>query len=90
MTERLLCRTLRTGGFREKPSFDMLQHMNIFKNVIINLKATGIAAIMIVIILGITALGLFGRGELASTALTSLCVLAGLIGVAISSSHGSS
>ncbi len=40
--------------------------MNFFKNISINLKATGPCAVIITWLLCITALGLFGNGTIAS------------------------
>lgn len=45
------------------------------KNLIINLRASGPAAVLIAWLLCITALGLFGSGTLASIALSGLLTL---------------
>ena len=56
---------------------------NIGKNIAINLQATGPAAVIIVWIVCVTALGLFGDGSLAAKALTLLAFAGGatLIGL---------
>lgn len=53
--------------------------MPFLKNLVINLQATGTAAVMIVLILSILALGLWGEGELAKSALTVLTILVGAL-----------
>ena len=40
--------------------------MNFLKNIIINIKATGPAAVLISWVLGVALLGIFGKGEIAS------------------------
>ena len=57
--------------------------MDLFKNIVINLKATGPAAVMIVWLLAVAALGLFGEGELAGRALTLLTLVGGGIVVSL-------
>lgn len=52
---------------------------NFLKNLVINLQATGPAAVLIVLIMSIAALGLFGNGPVASTALTILSFLGAMI-----------
>jgi hypothetical protein len=47
------------------------------------LRAKGPAAVLIFIILGITALGLFGQGELAKSALSVLSLMTGLFGIVL-------
>lgn len=46
--------------------------MEFFKNISVNLKAKGIAAVYVVWILAIAALGLYGDGPLAGKALSIL------------------
>jgi hypothetical protein len=52
---------------------------NPFKNLVINLHASGPAAVIIVWIAAVTALGLYGTGELAKGALGTLQVARGMI-----------
>lgn len=49
--------------------------MEFLKNIAINLKATGPAAVIIAWVLGITAVGVFGEGESASKALSALSIV---------------
>lgn len=58
---------------------------NPFRNLVINLKAKGPAAVICVWIIGITALGLFGSSEIAKSALSILAVAGGLILVGLAS-----
>ena len=53
--------------------------MEFLKNIAINLKATGPAAVIIAWILGITAVGVFGQGEIAMKALSSLYIVGPLL-----------
>lgn len=53
--------------------------MEFLKNIAINLKATGPAAVIIAWILGITAVGVFGQGETAMKALSSLYIVGPLL-----------
>lgn len=54
--------------------------MDFFKNVSLNLSATGLVAALCVLIICIAALGIWGSGYLASTALSGLLMVAfGLI-----------
>ena len=48
--------------------------MDFLKNIAISLQATGPAAVIIAWIISVTALGLFGDGSLAKTALSILAV----------------
>jgi len=57
--------------------------MDFLKNLTINLKATGPAAIIATWILLITAVGLFGSGELANSAMSVLAVAGGMILIAL-------
>jgi hypothetical protein len=51
------------------------------KNIVVNLRATGPAAVLIAWLVCITALGLYGSGSLAGMALSGLILLgAALIG----------
>lgn len=57
--------------------------MEFLKNITLNLKATGPAAVLISLIGGITLLGLFGEGEMAQAALYILAFNIGLLGLAL-------
>jgi hypothetical protein len=56
---------------------------NPFKNFIVNLSATGPAAVLIVLVISITALGIFGQTEMAKNAMSVLSYLAGAVIVAL-------
>ncbi len=58
--------------------------INPFENLVVNLKATGPAAVLVAIVLSIAALGLFGSGELAKSAMSVLSYLGGGVLVAMS------
>lgn len=58
-------------------------YMEFLKNIAVNLKATGPAAVLVSLIGGITLLGLFGQGELAKSALNVLAVFSGIVSVAL-------
>jgi len=53
--------------------------MNFFSNIALNMHATGPAAVMCTWVIAVTALGLFGQGELARSAMTVLTVVGGMI-----------
>lgn len=53
--------------------------MDPFKNISVNLKATGPAAVIIVWLVCITLVGLFGEGSLAESALRYLGIAGGII-----------
>lgn len=53
--------------------------MEFLKNVAINLRATGPAAVLVAWVLGVTALGIFGNAELGKQALSALSVVGGLL-----------
>lgn len=53
--------------------------MEFLKNIAINLKATGPAAVIIAWILGITAVGVLGQGETATRALNALNIVGPLL-----------
>ena len=53
--------------------------LDFLKNLSINLKATGPAAVIIVWIMGVTALGLLGSGEIAKLAMYALVFAGGVI-----------
>lgn len=53
------------------------------KNIAVNLRATGPAAVLIALIAGITILGLFGDGPMAKSALSILALLTGLVGISL-------
>jgi hypothetical protein len=57
--------------------------MEFLKNIAVNLKATGPAAVLIALIGGITLLGLFGQGEMARSALNILAFATGALGLAL-------
>lgn len=57
----------------------------ILRNIKINLAAAGPATVLIVLILSVTALGIFGTGPLADRALSFMYVLAGMVGVSLAS-----
>ena len=59
--------------------------LNPFKNIALNLRATGPAAVIAIWIISVTLLGLFGNGELAGRALTILAVAGGMVLVALAS-----
>jgi L-asparagine transporter-like permease len=57
--------------------------MDFLKNIAVNIRATGPAAVLISLIAGITLLGLFGQGELARSALNILAFATGALGLAL-------
>jgi hypothetical protein len=57
----------------------------ILRNIKINLTAAGPAAVLIVLILSVTALGIFGTGPLAEKAISFMYLLAGIVGVSLAS-----
>ena len=57
----------------------------ILRNLKISLAAAGPAAVLIVLILSVTALGIFGEGPLADRAMNFMYVLAGMVGVSLAS-----
>lgn len=72
---------LVTNPDRIKGVMDFLK--NSLKNIAISLQANGPAAVIIFWIVGVTALGLFGDGPVAKSALSILAVAGGLILVAL-------
>jgi hypothetical protein len=56
---------------------------NPFKNITLNMKATGPAAVICVWIIAVIVLGLFGQGEFADSAMTYLGVAGGMILVSL-------
>lgn len=48
--------------------------MDFLRNLFINLKATGPAAVIIAWVIGVTLLGIFGNGDIASRAMSVLNV----------------
>jgi hypothetical protein len=58
---------------------------NPLKNIAINLKASGSAAVIAVWIICVTLLGLFGQGEFAKSAMTILAVAGGMILIGLAS-----
>jgi len=57
--------------------------MNFFRNIAVNLKATGPAAVLISLIGCITLLGLFGQSDLAKSALNILAFVTGALGLVL-------
>jgi hypothetical protein len=57
----------------------------ILRNIKISLTAVGPAAVLIVLILSVTALGIFGTGPLADRAMGFMYVVAGMVGVILAS-----
>jgi hypothetical protein len=53
--------------------------MNPFKNIVVNLQASGPAAVMCVLIICVTVVGIFGNGDLAKQAMTVLNIVVGLL-----------
>ena len=53
--------------------------MNPFKNLIVTLSATGIAATISIALICITILGVFGSGELAKSAMNFLGIFLGAV-----------
>ena len=49
------------------------------KNIALSIRATGPAAVLVSWVLCITILGIFGQGEIASTAMSTLSLLGGLL-----------
>jgi small neutral amino acid transporter SnatA (MarC family) len=58
---------------------------NPFRNISLNMRATGPASVVCVWMISILLLGLFGQGELARSAITALEVAGGMILIAIAS-----
>lgn len=59
--------------------------MEFLKNIALNLKATGPAAVLIVWIICVTLLGLFGSGEMASKSFGLLAFFGGAVFFALAS-----
>jgi hypothetical protein len=57
--------------------------MDFLKNIAVNLKATGSAAVLISLIIGITLLVFFGQRDLAKSALGILAFATGDLGVVL-------
>ncbi len=57
---------------------------NPFKNIVIHLQATGLAAVLIAWIAGVTCIGVYGKGTVAVTALTVLVGFGSLVAGALS------
>jgi len=57
--------------------------MEFLKNIVVNLKATGPAAVLSVWVICVTLLGVFGSGEMASSAFGLLAFFGGAILVAL-------
>lgn len=57
----------------------------ILRNIRISLAAAGPAAVLVVLVLSVTALAIFGTGPLADRAMGFMYVLAGMVGVSLAS-----
>lgn len=57
--------------------------MEFLKNIAVNLKATGPAAVMCVWVIGVTLLGIFGSGPMASLALGILSFFGSAVLIAL-------
>lgn len=57
--------------------------MDFMKNIAVNLKATGPAAVLAVWVICVTLLGIFGAGEIASRALGLLAFFSGAVLVSL-------
>jgi hypothetical protein len=57
--------------------------IDIFKNVVVNLRATGPAAVIAVWLICVTAIGLWGGGEMAGRALGILAFAGGAIMISL-------
>jgi hypothetical protein len=56
------------------------QHpVGFLKNIALSIRATGPAAVLVSWVLGVTLLGIFGQGEIASKAMSALSVTGGLL-----------
>ena len=60
------------NGIKDKTKTEGVFSMDFLKNIAINLKATGPAAVIISWILSVSLVGILGHGEIASKALTVL------------------
>jgi hypothetical protein len=61
--------------------------MNFLKNIAVNLKATGPAAVMAVWVISVAALGIFGSGPLAEQAMLVLQIFGGSVLVLLALQH---
>ena len=57
--------------------------MNFLKNIMLNIQATGPAAVLIIWILSVCMLGIFGNGVIAEKAISLLTLSFGMIGLAL-------
>lgn len=57
--------------------------MEFFKNVAVNIKATGPAAVLVAWVGAVTILGVLGTGAIASSALFLLAMFIGTVGAAL-------
>ena len=71
----------KTSGER----LEMEALLALLRNIRISLAAAGPAAVLIVLILSVTALGIFGTGPLADRAMSFMYVLTGMVGVSLAS-----
>jgi hypothetical protein len=53
--------------------------MDFLKNIAINLKATGPAAVLIAWVLGVTCIAIFGNGPVAEKGMSALYISGGLL-----------
>ena len=73
---------MSTGPYPPTPPASLIvgrsQKMDFLKNISVNLKATGPAAILVSLVICITLLGIFGESEQSKTALSTLSFISGL------------
>ncbi len=58
---------------------DQQPSLGFFKNIAVSLRAAGPSAVLVSWVIGVTLLGIFGEGEIASKALGALSVVGGLL-----------
>ena len=58
-------------------------NLDFMKNIAVNLRATGPAAVLIALIASITSLGLFGDRPIAKSAVGILAVLTGMVAISL-------
>jgi amino acid permease len=56
-----------------------MNFLDLFRNFALNIRATGPAAILVVWIIAVATLGLYGQGEIASSALKTLSTVGGAL-----------
>lgn len=69
-----LIQTLGVSLMNDKPN-----PAGFLNNIAVSIRATGPAAVLVSWVLGVTLLGIFGQGEVASRAITILSVAGGLL-----------